>query len=160
MCMVLYYLINDTINKLLMTTTTKKGLRRRARVGAAKLDLFCRRLLTPFVEKQQFRINEENWWHYDPHFLRGLLELTSFQNSALLLLVGGFLCGGKKAASNLSICRLLQRHTSLSQFTTFFFFSSLEENSKNHSWSNFRTKWTWKMPHFLFRRRLSASFRN
>ena len=137
MCMVLYYLINDTINKLLMMMTRKRG-KSAARGGAAaaKLDLFWAKADPFFRRKTTVRINEENWWHYDPSslypFFEGLLELTSFQNSPS----GGFLCGGKKAA-NLSICWLLQRHTSLSQFTTFFF-HVWKNDIKNNSYNNFR----------------------
>ena len=59
MCMVLYYLINDTINKLLMMKTRKKGQKCAA---AAKLDLFWGKKSDPFfVEKTTVRINEENW---------------------------------------------------------------------------------------------------
>ena len=80
-------------------------------LGGKKSDPF-------FVKKQLFVLTKKigDIMTLYP-FFEGLLELTSFQNSV----DGGFLCGGKKAA-NLSICWLLQRHTSLSQFTTFFFF--------------------------------------
>ena len=92
--------------------------------AAAKLDLFWGKKSDPFfVKKQLFVLTKKigDIMTLYP-FFEGLLELTSFQNSV----DGGFLCGGKKAA-NLSICWLLQRHTSLSQFTTFFSFTSGEK---------------------------------
>ena len=98
------------------------------------LTFFGQRLTPFFVEKQLFvltkKIGDIMTLLYP--FFEGLLELTSFQNSV----DGGFLCGGKKAA-NLSICWLLQRHTSLSQFTTFFF-HVWKNDVKNNSYNNFR----------------------
>ena len=105
--------------------TRKKGQNCAA---AAKLDLFWgAKSLTLFLWKKQLFVLTKKIGDIMTlyPFFEGLLELTSFQNSV----DGGFLCGGKKAA-NLSICWLLQRHTSLSQFTTFFSFTS--EEKKRH----------------------------
>ena len=115
--------------------TRKKGQKCAA---AAKLDLFWGKKSDPFfVKKQLFVLTKKigDIMTLYP-FFEGLLELTSFQNSV----DGGFLCGGKKAA-NLSICWLLQRHTSLSQFTTFFFFHVWRKKNdikNNSSYNNFR----------------------
>ena len=139
MCMVLYYLINDTINKLLMMMTRKRG-KSAARGGAAaaKLDLFWAKADPFFRRKTTVRINEENWWHYDP-------PLPIFWGAVRTNKLSEFcwwwiFMWRKKSSQLVNLLAFTTPHVIVSIYH-FFFLSRLEKKNdikNNSSYNNFR----------------------
>ena len=153
MCMVLYYLINDTINKLLMTTTRKKG---QQKCGSRKTWPFLGQKGWPFFcEKTTVRINEENWWHYDPlPIFWGAVRTNKLSEFCWWWIF----MWRKKSSQLVNLLAFTTPHVIVSIYHFFFFYVWRKKTtSKINLLTITFVEMNIEMPHFFLKRR-RASF--